>query len=293
MFKLLQKVFGQSRVSVVTVITYSVVLHSLRKGPFARLSLDNASKVVSFSHSLVISLAAIYTLSAGDWALPDSQEQAAIRHEQAKNLGSYKDRKMLDDTQNIIINGRSSLAKGLLAWEAGYLLYDTIVLFVQSQQRHKASGYMRLIGYTISESTDVFVHHVLIFFGLASLPTYFLNRRELGTWVFTSFLLMNASTPLLHARTWFRRRYGRQSEALEFSFILLFAATRFGLVYWVIRKYAQYHYLETWNAFKSLYLICRTGTVALVGFNAIWWVTLVRRFVKRIASQGQKHGKLP
>ena len=293
MLRLLQAVSDQTRISIATVIIYSAILSLLRRGTVASLSLDNASKVVSFSHSLAISLAAVYTLNTGYWALPDIGEQAAIRHEQVELHDRHDNSMLLDDSQNIIINGRSDLAKGLLAWEAGYLLYDTITLFAQSKQKHKASGYMRLVGYTFRESTDVFTHHVLIFFGLASLPSYFSHRRELGTWVFTSFLLMNASTPLLHARTWYRHHYGRQSEALEFSFLLLFASTRFGLVYWVVRNYAQYHNLETWNAFKSLYPICRVGTIALVGFNAMWWIALLRKFVKRAMFRRQKHGKGP
>ena len=283
--------YEQWPVTLLTIITYSAALRSLVKSSPCCLSVDNASKIVSFSHSLTISAAALYTLNAGGWALPGAQEQEAIRREQLNRLGGQGNYALLDDSQNIIINGRSRLAKGLLAWEAGYLFYDTIILFVQSRQKHRNPGLLYLVRLTISESADVFVHHVLIFFGLASLPIYFSKRRELGTWVFTSFLLMNASTPLLHTRTWFRRRYGKQSEALELSFILLFAASRFGLVYWVIKKYAYYHDLETWDAFKRLYFVCRAGSSALVGFNAIWWSILLKRFLRRMISPVQKQGK--
>lgn len=273
--------FNQSRITIVTAVTYFAILRSLLKGSVARLSVDDASKVVSFSHSLVISIAAVYALNARDWKLPDEQEQESIRHDQLKFLKDNGNRDMLDDSKNIIINGRLSLAKNLLAWEAGYLLYDTIVLCIQCRQKHNISGFLRLVLQTFRESKDVFIHHILIFLGLASLPPYFKLRRELGTWIFTSFLLMNASTPILHARTWFRRKYGKRSETLEVCFILLFAISRFGLVYWVIGKYAQYHSLSFRTAFGSLYLVCRTGTLTLVGFNAIWWLFLVKNFVKR------------
>ena len=280
--------FNQSRVTLLTVVTYFVILRTLLKGSFVRLSLDDASKVVSFSHSLAISIAAIYALNASDWQLTNEQEQEIIRQEQSNSLKGIENRNILDDSQNIIINGRSPLAKDLLAWEAGYLLYDTIALCIQSRQRHNVSGLLRLVVYTLRDSRDILVHHILIFSGLASLPAYFSIRRELGTWIFTSFLLMNASTPVLHARTWFRRRYGKRSETLEFSFILLFAMSRFGLVYWVIDKYAQYHNLSFRTAFGRLYLVCKTGTLALVGFNAIWWLALVRNFMKRAILQRRK-----
>ena len=278
--------FNQSRIILLTVVTYSAVLRSFLKGSLARLSLDDATKIVSFSHSLAISIAAVYTLNKRDWKLPDEHEQETIRNERL--IGN---RYRLDDSENIIINGRSPLAKDLLAWEAGYLLYDTIALLIQTRQKRNVSGFLRLIGYTFRESTDIFVHHILIFSGLASLPVYFFLRRELGTWVLTSFLLMNASTPVLHARTWFRRRYNKRSETLELCFILLFAMSRFGLVYWIIDKYAQYHNLNFRTAFKSLYLICRTVTLALVGFNAIWWLALVRNFLKRAISKRKRRSE--
>ena len=272
--------------TLATIITYSCILRLLTKGQVSRLSVDNASKVVSVLHSLAVSTLALYLLRSDDWSLPTPEETLSMKSDTSNTDNNSGDLEIpLDDSQNVIINGRSSKAKALLAWEAGYLFYDTVVLILDRRTKEQETTFIKSLTSAIKSSPDVFIHHVLLFLGLASLPTYFSVRRELGTWVFTSFLLMNASTPFLHLRTFYRRQYGKKSMSLEFLFVVAFAASRFGLVFWVLQQYAKYHDLDTWSAFQKLYFVCRAGTMSLVGFNAIWWFTLVSRLTKQLIIQ--------
>ena len=186
----------------------------------------------------------------------------------------------LDDRKNPLIWDKSPLANAITALEAGYLIYDTaaMIFYPSSQPRSRRTG--SLIIHAAKNSPDLFAHHVLLAAGLMTLQYYIRQDRERGVWVIVVFILMNASTPFMHARWWARKK-GYSSRLTDLAFVVTFAACRFGTIGWVLRQYGRYHGLGPVEAFGKLRWYCQAGTGGLLVMNGLWWLLLLRGILKR------------
>ena len=271
------------RLSPFATLTLSTGFYSLLGGlenpDISPLQRRAKIKAISALHSITTTLVALYVLRYTQWDVTASSAESYLHSSPAK--GGAKNGN-LDDSNNPIIAGRSTIANGLTAWEAGYLTYDTCALICDSYARSNKKSLVSSVSRLSKESPIFLAHHVALISALLYLQTHIATGREKGLWVIVAFLLMNASNPLLHARWWARQKTGTYNNGLDVAFALVFAVSRFGLVAWVLRRYGAYHSLGAWNAYKRLRWQCKTGTVALVGFNVVWWILLVNKISKRL-----------
>lgn len=242
--------------------TYGAIFFAITKLSRSKASPYDArsiNKAISASHAALTTVLAAYSLRSVHW-----QANHTNSSDDALKKTPY-----LDDSNNMIISGRSKLANGITAWEFGYLIYDTGAMVFNSTASDR-----RVL------QDLFFYHHVLLLAGLGTLQKYIIDGRERGVWVIVAFLLMNASNPLLHAR-WFAKKERKDTMPIDLALAVVFVITRLGNVAWVLQKYGSYHELGGWEAFKSLRWQCKIGTSTLTGFNAIWWILLVRSIARR------------
>jgi hypothetical protein len=230
-------------------------------------------KSISAAHATATSIAAFLLLRYGWWPIPEATETAP---QQVKHGGQH-----LDDSRNPTIHGRNRLANALTAWETAYLIYDTYALVRASRSRSNIPSNSAALCQVAKDSPVALVHHVLLASALLVLHGFIAAGKEKGIWVITAFLLMNSSTPLMHARWWSHRRYGKPNAALDVAFLANFAAARFGVVVWVLREYGRYHGIGAWQAYGLLKRRCQVGTAMLVGMNGLWWSLLAFNILKR------------
>lgn len=225
-------------------------------------SIRKHNRAISALHSTSTSLAALYLLNVNAWPVATAQ------------FSSTFDPDHPDDRANPIISGKSSQGNRVTGWETGYLIYDTLALLYESSKIHPKQNPL----VTLSKNDPVFLtHHVVLILALSYLQTYIAKGREKGVWVIVAFLLMNASNPLLHLRWWSRRRHnGQVSLGLDVAFAAVFAASRFGLIVWILKRYGDYHGFGPFEALRRQRISCKSGTAVLVGVNAVWWASLVR-----------------
>lgn len=211
-------------------------------------------------------------------------------------------RSAFDDAATPLIAGRSALGNAVTAWEAGYLLFDSLALVWLSRPRPRSGAGVRDVGTAVvrcaRDDPFIFVHHTTLFAGLAVLQYFISHGRERGVWVVVAFVLMNASTPLLNLRWWVRKRRGRGSLGLDAALAAAFAGARLGSVWWVLREYGRWHsggqgrVVGVWEAFRGQRWVCQVGTGALVGLNGLWLGLLVssigRRVMGRLSGGGGK-----
>jgi hypothetical protein len=194
----------------------------------------------------------------------------------------------LDDSNNPLIVGRSSLGNAVTGFETGYLLYDNIALLLVTRSElqngaNPSAG--AALFHLVQKEPLLVIHHLGILTGLGILQRYIAQRRERGIWIIVAFIFMRASDPVLHWRWWRRKQTGRPDTRLDLLLAAVFAACRFGTVGWVLRAYGDYHNMNPWQAFLKQRIICKAGTGTLVGLNALWLITLLRntgrRFLRR------------
>lgn len=230
-------------------------------------------KTISAAHATATSIAALLLLRYSSWEIPESFDSL----EQSKK---YEDGR-LDDSRNPTIHGRSRLANALTTWETAYLLYDTYALVNASQEKNGLRSTTAALRRVITESPVAMAHHVLLSSAFLVLQSYILGGKEKGLWVITAFMLMNSSTPMMHARWWRRQKTGRSSTLLDVAFLTTFAASRFGVTIWILHSYGRYHNMSSWQAFRLLRKRCQAGTGLLVGLNGVWWLLLCVNILKR------------
>jgi ABC-type transport system involved in cytochrome bd biosynthesis fused ATPase/permease subunit len=230
------------------------------------------NKAVSAVHATSSSIAALLLLRYSSWPIllsPRSVSQDA-----------HGTKHHLDDSRNPMINGHNRFANALTAWETAYLLYDTYAMI--NARRKKDQPTVRAALRAVARDSPVtLAHHVLLSSALLVLQAYIAAGKEKGIWVITAFLLMNSSTPLMHARWWHRQRTGKPNAALDVAFLATFAASRFGVIIWILTKYGHHHGLDPWQAFTLLRKRCQIGTAMLVGLNGVWWTMLAINVAKR------------
>lgn len=258
-------------VSASTVI-YSLISHILlRSAP--RGSIQARLKGLSAVHATVVTPIILLALSASPLHTRDG---TGIRPGSGSGP-KYASDGYLDDSENPVIQEQSDVANALTAWETGYLLYDTWAMVHYAQPRR---SFIASAATVAKSQPALFGHHLLLSAAFMYLQVYIMRSRERGIWIIITFMLMNASNPLMHAR-WFLRRAGRSSRLLDVVFAAVFAATRFGTVAWALQRYGAWNGLGGGQVFSKLRRPCQVGTGALLGLNALWWAVLLRGIVKR------------
>lgn len=165
--------------------------------------------------------------------------------------------------------------------EAGYLIYDTGALLAEVHLKYPTKTASSTVS-TLARRSPVFLaHHAALISALMYLQHYTANGREKGVWVIVAMLLMNASNPLLHLRWYRKKQTGKSDRVIDLALVLVFALTRFGSVYWILRSYAAFHRTGTLDAIRRQRVVCQTGTGVLVGVNALWWAGLVQGIMKK------------
>jgi hypothetical protein len=230
------------------------------------------NKAFSTAHATTTSIVALLLLRYASWPILPSRSTST------RNASDREQHP--DDSRNPTINGQNRLANALTAWETAYLLYDTYVM-VHAYRKKSHTPLRAALGVVARESPVAFVHHVLLSSAFLVLQAYIAAGKEKGMWVITAFLLMNSSTPLMHARWWNRQRTGSENIILDVAFLSTFAASRFGVVVWILTKYGHHHGLGPWKAYIMLRKRCQIGTAMLVGLNGLWWTILAVNIVKR------------
>ncbi|KAJ2895322.1 hypothetical protein MKZ38_006700 [Zalerion maritima] len=233
------------------------------------------NKGISAGHAAVTAILALHAVAS-----TSRRQEGARNHEEKPSHGS----EWLDDSRNPLIQERDHLSNTLTAWEAGYLIYDTLALvLLENGGSYLTGGYSRIldsITKAFQRSPAFMIHHILLASGLVYLQTYIAKQQEKGIRIITALILMNASTPLLHAR-WWARKTGTPTGTLDVAFVAVFAASRFGPIWWVMQEYGRYHGMSAMEAWKWLRRPCRAGMVGLFGMNAIWWAMLVKGLLIR------------
>jgi len=226
-------------------------------------------KAISAGHAVLTSLLAVYVLRQPQWKT--STNLSSLHSGDSSTAGGN-----LDDSFNPLIQGRSALGNAIMALETGYLLYDTCAIASMQARRQGPSPGV----WALRSSPIMMGHHILLGSALLCLQAYIAQARERGIWVIVAFLLMNASTPLLHAR-WWMWTVDKDSLLLDLAFAAAFAVSRFGTIAWVLQRYGAYHGLGPFEAFKRLRVSCKMGSAALVGMNGLWWILLVKQIITR------------
>lgn len=225
-------------------------------------------KAISAGHSILATALTVYALR-GPWQLQDSEKRSTPSPDDT-----------LNDARNLLISGTSKIANIVTAWEAGYLIYDTVAMAIEARGQGNGANSIQVLRRTIKRSPVMVVHHGLLISALLYLETYVAANREKGQKVIMAFFLMNASNPLLHLR-WYRRKATGQSDPLvDVALAIVFAATRFGSVWWVMREYGRFHNLGTWAAFRRQRVPCQAGTGLLTTMNGLWWLALLMQITK-------------
>lgn len=264
---------------VIAIVTYSTSLGFLIRKDHSCSSIRTRIKAISACHSLFASCLTVAALSQTWDVAPHPKFSGSEKVLDGTSSGG-----ILDDSQNPLISGKNSLANFVTAWEAGYLIYDTGALFLESLFKNRSRDARLALTNLIQESPIFVAHHFLLASALLWLQTYIATKREKGLRVIMAFFLMNASNPILHLRWYKKKTTGKSDTRVDAILAAVFAITRFGSVYWTIRKYAQYHGLGTWESLRMQRTVCQAGTGLLTGLNALWWAGLIAQ----MARQGQR-----
>lgn len=266
---------GSHPLSIVSLstATYSALLSGAHWTSIASPETETNLKGISDIHSIISSVASLYALSQ-KWP-HDAQP--------ANDSANY-----LDDSNNPLIFGKSLLGNAITSWETGYLLFDTGVKLIAHWRAVRAEKKVPLYGMPLAvlrREPLILFHHFVLLGGLSFLQVYIAKGRERGIWIIVAFVLMNASTPVMHWRWRQRQRTGRTTLTADILLAAIFGVSRLGLVGWVIKQYGDYHSIDAWNAFRRQRIICQAGTWLLFGMNAVWEATLVKRIAGRMFSR--------
>ena len=166
----------------------------------------------------------------------------------------------------------------MLRLEIGYLLADTVVLLAlrMRTRRNKLDPFL-------------LVHHVV----LASALPYLLSIRK-GDFYVAAMFLMNASTPLLHARYAVGKSKwsgGAVHRALTVTLLCVFVACR--IVLWPVlfciqaRQATQFE-SETGTSAGCPRWYCFAAAAAFVGMNGTWAWKLLRQSMRKHAEFGTR-----
>jgi TLC domain len=226
-------------------------------------------KSISAAHAALTSALAILLLRQSQWRAPEELQDPVFRDPSTQTSS-------LDDSSNPIIQMRSPFGNAITALETGYLLYDMRAMISTYSRRPESSP----LALAMRSSPVMMAHHILLGSALLYLQVYIAQARERGIWIIVALLLMNVSNPLLHAR-WLLRRNGKDSRLMDLSFVVAFAASRFGIVAWVLQRYGAHHRLGPVQAFQRLRTSCRIGTATLMGMNGIWLALLIKGMTMR------------
>jgi hypothetical protein len=306
-------------------LIYTGLFHLLTKSRPATLPFQ-FREVVSIMHSTVITLLTLLTLHQHRSSIYPTPESLA-------QLTRTKHPTSSPDHLLPIITTKSSTCNTLIALETGYLLADTIILIRLISSIHHDTKIFRkgnppspstctststshshrqplpsksTIPNAITPQTltpnhsipTLLTHHLILLPPLLLLNLYTTLQLDRGILILTTFLLMNASTPLSSLR---RRQHHyscshsqchRRAKAMLTLFSAIywavFATCRLGLLWWVVSVYARQRDMllngqggTIWTLFWGLRWPCRLGMAILGAANAWWLGKGLRRMVKK------------
>ena len=263
-----------------SIVGYELLYRILIQGA-KQSSLQPINRAISAGHTTVVTLVVLFALSRstlGSATAPDRSRKP-----------KYGSNNNLDDSENPLVQERSSFANAITAWETGYMLYDTWSMVHSTQSDHSLKGFARSAVGLARTQPALLAHHVVLSCAFLRLQQYIYSGRERGIWIILVLLLMNASNPFLHGR-WWARKQGRNTQNWDAAFAAVFAVSRFGSVAWVLRRYGTYHGLGPWEAYRKLRLPCQVGTGSLTGLNALWWLLIMNGIIKRSLKVSSKRG---
>ena len=251
---------------------YTILLRFLSGHSPSPTRFSKSIRAISTLHSALLTILAIYALRQQEWrspGAPPSNLSSSSKTNIAGN-GGYP-----DDSRNPLITARSEFANSITAAEAGYLVFDTFALTMET----------RLQGGGKALDKTLLTHHIGIGSALLCLHYYIAQGREAGIYVIVLLLLMNSSTPILNLR-WHLRNYARERKtailAADVAFVLSFFMARIWLIWKVLDMYGRYHGWTAWKAYTvGLRMPCRLGTGAIWTANLAWWIILVSKTLGR------------
>lgn len=230
-------------------------------------------------HSVLSSAAVVYVLSR-PWTVLQTPSLGPSHSDSATGL--------LDDSDNPLIRGRSALGNAITAWEAGYLIYDTLAVASLRYKKTTNESMLKACMRFSAKEPLTFTHHISLIVALSVLQLYVRNGRERGVWIINAFNLMNVSTPVLHWRWLQRYRTGRSDLRLDALLAMVFAGCRMVLIAWVLKTYGDYHGIGILDSFMRQRWFCQLGTGALFVMNAAWWLALVKGILRRLTTKTKK-----
>ena len=113
-----------------TTITYSCIFVASKYFSWPTHDLRANLKAVSSVHSVLTTLLGLTALLDG-WSVDGNS---------GRSDGTIKSQNYLDDSQNQLIVGKSSLGNAVTSFETGYLLYDNIALLLVTRSELKSSS---------------------------------------------------------------------------------------------------------------------------------------------------------
>lgn len=269
-------------------LTLYPLLHHLLAGPCPTLHQYTAAlKATSTLHSLLTTTLSLYCIHnlRKQWLSPPSPTDIHNNPDSNSQKSRYP-----NSTTNPTITTRSPLANALTAFEAGYLLQDTIYILLKPhlyRRPTRDNPPTHLKPHQTTYDIPLLIHHSLLTPLLLHLHnSYILRSRELGIYIILQLLLMNASTPLLNLRWYLRTHHPRLKTprlVADIAFAIAFFAARIALVGWVLRDHSKWHGMGLWEVFwRGLRVPCQLGTGALWVGNLGWWGVLIGRLVGRM-----------
>ncbi|MCJ1413083.1 hypothetical protein MMC19_007185 [Ptychographa xylographoides] len=193
-----------------------------------------------------------------------------------------------------LITTRSDFGNAITAFETGYLLSDSMVLFYAARlaRQNFTTSSQKLTGLNMRHLA---YHHAGLSSALLLLQWYIYRRQEKGVLVIIMMMLMNASSPFGTLRWWllnFRpnRKYGIVGATV--AYLSVYAVARVGLVYMILRVWGTQRGVSALKAFAGLRWQCKLGTGSIAVVNTAWLIMGVSRFLRRsLRSQQGKKGQ--
>lgn len=262
------------RIVSATTISYTAIFIGFRYSDTIFSDPLTALKAISSFHSILTVICGILALSQ-DWPLRvwDAANKPSVRPGRLNDIG------------NPIIFGQNDFGNVVAGIEIGYLLYDTIATLAINYWEECFNRQSSLLDATktlLRNETVTLVHHLTISSALSYFQFYCVRGEERGMWIMVTFILMNASTPIMQLRWWKRKQSGHSSLMLDILFCVVFGICRLGAIIYTFRTYGQYHGIGALRSFVRQDWICQVSTGALFALNAAWWLTLLRNTSRKM-----------
>jgi hypothetical protein len=184
-----------------------------------------------------------------------------------------------------LITTRSPLLNTLTAVETGYLLQDSVVLYLGVAFRRREANAGRTVKLRRELNLAVVgYHHAGLSLAFVVLQWYVGHGKERGVLVIVMLMLMNASTPV-GTGNWFVTNFcpgwKRVVRVLSAAYLVVYAVVRVGILWWVLGVFGAQMGLTAWRAYAGLRVPCMLGTTAMGMANALWLAMGLRTWARR------------